>query len=86
MIRLIIFIGIVLALDFYALQSVRSVTKNPWVTAFYITCSIAVLSNIIFQSLNLDRTSGINHSFYTAFALFVLLHVPKFILVVAMFG
>lgn len=86
MIRLFIFIGIVLALDFYALQSVRSVTKNPLVTLFYVLCSVAVLGNIIFQSLNLDRASGINHSFYTAFALFVLFYVPKFILVAAMFG
>lgn len=86
MIRLIIFIGIVLALDIYALQSFRSVTKNPWVTALYIACSIAVLGNIIYQSVTLDRSSGINHGFYTAFALFVLFYVPKFILIAAMFG
>jgi len=86
MIRLIIFIGIVLALDFYALQSFRSVTKNPWVTALYIACSIAVLGNTIYQSVTLDRSSGINHGFYTAFALFILFYVPKFILVAAMFG
>lgn len=86
MIRLIIFIGIVLALDFYALQSFRSVTKNPWVTALYIACSIAVLGNIIYQSTTLDRSSGINHGFYTAFALFILFYVPKFILIAAMFG
>lgn len=86
MIRLIIFIGIVLALDFYALQSFRSVTKNPWVTVLYIACSIAVLGNIIYQSTTLDRSSGINHGFYTAFALFILFYVPKFILIAAMFG
>ena len=86
MIRLIIFIGIVLALDFYALQSFRSVTKNPWVTALYIACSIAVLGNIIYQSTTLDRSSGINHGFYTAFALFILFYMPKFILIAVMFG
>ena len=31
MIRLIIFVVLVLALDFYALQSFRSVVRNPWV-------------------------------------------------------
>jgi len=86
MIRLLIFIGIVLALDFYALQSFRSVTKNPWVTSIYVLCSILVLGNIVYQSVTFDRSSGINHSFYTAFALFVLLYVPKFILIAVMFG
>ena len=86
MIRLLIFIGIVLALDFYALQSFRSVTKNPWVTSIYVLCSILVLGNIVYQSVTFDRSSGINHKFYTAFALFVLLYVPKFILIAVMFG
>lgn len=86
MIRLLIFIGIVLALDFYALQSFRSVTKNSWVTAIYIFCSFTVLGNIIYQSVNLDRSSGINHGFYTAFAFFVLFYVPKIILIAVVFG
>lgn len=86
MIRLIIFIGIVLALDFYALQSLRSATKNPWVTAMYIVCSFIILGNIIYQSINLDRYSGINQGFYTAFALFVLFYVPKLVLIISMFG
>jgi predicted MPP superfamily phosphohydrolase len=87
MIRFIIFIGILLALDFYALQSFRSVTKSPWVTVLYIFCSFFVLGNFIYQAVNLDRSSsGINHGFYTAFALFVLFYVPKFILILTMFG
>jgi len=84
--RLIVFIGITLALDFYALQSFRSVTKNPWVTIGYTVCSLGVLGIIVYQSLNFNRASGLSASFYNAFALFVLFYVPKFVLVAIMFG
>ena len=86
MFRLIVFIGITLALDFYALQSFRSVTKNPWVTIGYTVCSLGVLGIIVYQSLNFNRASGLSASFYNAFALFVLFYVPKFVLVATMFG
>ena len=86
MIRILIFLGIVLTLDFYALQSIRSVSKNTWLTVLYVLCSLFVLGNIIYQAMSLNRSSGVNHGFYTAFALFVLFYVPKFILIAAMFG
>ena len=81
-----VFIGIALALDFYALQSFRSVTKNPWVTIGYTVCSLGVLGIIVYQSLNFNRAPGLSASFYNAFALFVLFYVPKFVLVATMFG
>jgi len=86
MIRILFFLGIVLTLDFYALQSIRSVSKNTWLTVLYVLCSLFVLGNIIYQAMSLNRSSGVNHGFYTAFALFVLFYVPKFILIAAMFG
>ena len=86
MFRLFVFIGIALALDFYALQSFRSVTKNPWVTIAYTVCSLGVLGIIVYQSLNFNPASGLNAGFYNAFALFVLFYVPKFVLVATMFG
>ena len=86
MVRILIFVGIVLTLDFYALQSIRSVSKNTWLTVLYVLCSLFVLGNIIYQAMSLNRSSGVNHGFYTAFALFVLFYVPKFILIAAMFG
>lgn len=84
--RLFIFIIILLALDFYALQSFRSVSKNYWVTTAYVVFSLAVIFNFTYQVLTLDRSSGINPSFYSAFALFVLVYIPKFVLIAIMFG
>jgi predicted MPP superfamily phosphohydrolase len=85
MTRLIIFIILVLALDFYALQSFRSVVRNPLVTYGYVAISIAVFGNMVYQGYTLDRSSGINSGFYLAFAVFVLVYVPKLILLVFMF-
>lgn len=86
MVRLVIFIAVVLALDFYALQSFRSVTKNIGVTLMYIILSLGVLANMIYQGSILDRSSGISSGFYLGFALFVLIYIPKFILIIVMFG
>ena len=86
MIRLIIFIVLVLALDVYALQSFRSVVRNPFVTYGYIILSLAVFFNIVYHGMTFDRGSGDNQGFYLAFALFVLVYVPKLVLLIFMFG
>ena len=39
-----------------------------------------------YQTVNLDRSSGIYTGFYRAFALFVLFYVPKLVLLAAVFG
>ncbi|MDC1540335.1 metallophosphoesterase [Flavobacteriaceae bacterium] len=86
MVRLIIFLILVLALDFYALQSFRSVARNPWITYGYASISLAILGYIVFQVMTFERGSGDNSGFYLAFSLFVLVYVPKLVLVVFMFG
>jgi len=86
MVRLIIFLILVLALDFYALQSFRSVVRNPWITYGYASISLAILGYIVFQVMTFERGSGDNSGFYLAFSLFVLVYVPKLVLVVFMFG
>ena len=86
MIRLIIFIIIFLVFDFYAFQSLRTLTKNSIVALLYFIISIFSIVNIIYQSLNFDRSAGINSGFYFAFALLVLVFIPKLILILFMFG
>ena len=86
MIRLIIFIIIFLVFDFYAFQSLRTLTKNSLVALLYFIISLFSIGNIIYQSLNFDRSAGINSGFYFAFALLVLVFIPKLILILFMFG
>ena len=84
--RLIIFIILILALDFYALQSFRSVIKSSFVTYGYVIISIIIFSNIVYQGMTFDRSSVNNQGFYLAFALFVLVYVPKLVLLIFVFG
>ena len=86
MIRLIIFLLLVLSLDFYALQSLRSVVRNPLVTYGYAIISLAVLGVFVYQAMTFDRGAGGNQGFYVAFAVLVLVYVPKLVLVIFMFG
>jgi predicted MPP superfamily phosphohydrolase len=85
-IRLIIFIIIFLVFDFYAFQSLRTLTKNSLVALLYFLISLFSIGNIIYQSLNFDRSVGINSGFYFAFALIVIVFIPKLILISFMFG
>ena len=80
--RLIIFIILVLALDFYALQSFRSVIKSSFVTYGYVIISIIIFSNIVYQGMTFDRSSVNNQGFYLALALFILVYVPKLVLLI----
>ncbi|EAR02244.1 metallophosphoesterase [Maribacter sp. HTCC2170] len=49
MLRWIIFVAIYLALGFYVLQALKSVTRYPWVYFTYIGISLLVLLNFIYQ-------------------------------------
>jgi hypothetical protein len=84
--RLIIFIILILALDFYALQSFRSVIKSSFVTYGYVIISIIIFSNIVYQGMTFDRSSVNNQGFYLALALFILVYVPKLVLLIFVLG
>ena len=86
MIRWIIFIAFVLFIDFYAFQSVKTITKNKIVFVFYWLFSIAVLGNVIYQLTRFNNSKGLSQSIMFAFGLLILSMVPKFISLLIMFG
>lgn len=49
MLRWILFIAFYLFLGFYALQAVKTVSRYPWVYYAFITLSLLVLGNFVFQ-------------------------------------
>jgi hypothetical protein len=49
MLRWIIFIVIYIAIDIYAFQALRTVSRNQWIYGGYITISIAILALFIYQ-------------------------------------
>lgn len=86
MIRWIIFILILVIVDFYAFQSLRTLTKSNWWHAVYWIFTIAITGNFIYQFYGFNRSDGFSHSNSYAIGFLIALVVPKFILVFAMLG
>ncbi len=86
MIRWIIFIVIVVIADFYAFQSLKTVTRSNWWYALYWLFTIAVLGNFIFQFYSFNRSNGFSPANSFAVGMLITMVVPKLVLGVAMFG
>ena len=86
MLRWVIFLGIMLIIDFYAYQSIRTLTKNRWVTVLYWILSVAVLANFVYTLSSMDRSSGLTQRWMLAFGLLILSVTPKIVATWVMFG
>ena len=86
MIRWVIFIVIVGVADFYAFQTLRTLTKNNWWYVIYWMFTIVILGNFIYQFYNFNRSDGFSHSNAYAIGFLIAMIVPKLILIIAMFG
>ena len=86
MIRWLIFIVIIGIADFYAFQSLKTITKSNWWYAFYWLFTIGVLGNFVFQFYNFNRSNGFSPSNSFAVGMLITMVVPKLVLIVAMFG
>ncbi len=86
MLRLILFILIIVVLDYYAFQAFKSVVKgNIWHIIYWVI-TIGAIGNFIFQIFTFDRSNGIPFRFSVAFTLLVLLYVPKIIIGITLLG
>lgn len=86
MIRWIIFVAFILFLDFYAFQSVKTLTKNKIVKILYWVVSLGVLANIIYRLLIFNDSRGLTQPMMLAFGLLILSMAPKFIALIVLFG
>ena len=86
MLRWLIFLGIMLIIDFYAYQSIRTLTKSRWITVIYWLLSVAVLVNFIYSLTSIDRSSGLTRRWMLAFGLLILSVTPKIVALLVMFG
>lgn len=84
--RLIIFIVIFLVLDFYTLQSFRTIFKSSITTYVYIFLSLVILGNFFYQIFTFDRSNGIPFRFSLALILVVLFYVPKIVVAITLLG
>lgn len=85
MLRLIIFIAVLVALDIYAFQAFRFLVKNRWDTLIYFVITAFVIGGLFYQFATGDRR---NWTAMTQFFIvtFIIMLVGKLILIGTMFG
>jgi len=84
--RWIIFFLIVGVADFYAFQSIRTLTKSNWWYALYWLCTIAVIVNVFVQFNGYNRGDNFTTAHGLAIGFVIALVVPKLILMAIMFA
>ena len=86
MMRWLIFIVVVLLIDFYAFQSIKTITKYKVVPIFYWVFSFIVLMNVIYNFSIFDRSNGLTQALMLAFGLLILSILSKVTILLVMFG
>lgn len=86
MIRWVLFVLIMLLIDFYAFQSIKTIFKNKIVISVYWLLSIGVLINLIYRVNTIDSSKGIGQSLMMAFGLIILSVIPKIFTLLILFG
>ncbi|AWI25373.1 metallophosphoesterase [Flavobacterium pallidum] len=86
MIRWIIAIVIFLAIEIYAFQAFRTITKIRWVLCGYAIVSLLVLIFILYSFSQFDRSVGQNKQTLFTIGLFLVVYIPKILLTFVMFG
>lgn len=86
MIRWIIFIIVIGIADFYAFQSLKTVTKSNWWYALYWLFTAIVIGNFVYQFYSFNRSNGFSQANGFAVGMLIAMVVPKLILIVTLFG
>ena len=86
MVKWVLFVLIMLLIDFYAFQSIKTIFKNKIVLSIYWLSSLGVLINLLYQITTIDSSKGIGQSLMMAFGLIILSVTPKLITLLILFG
>ena len=86
MIRFIIFFLVLILIDFYAFQALKTVVKNNYIIITYIVISLSILGYLAFTIYNYDSSKGPSSESLRAAGFFLLLFVPKLVLIFFMLG
>jgi len=86
MIRWLIFILVIGVADYYAFQSLKTVTKSNWWYALYWLFTIAVMGNFLIQFYGFNRSNGFSQANSLAVGFLIAMVVPKLVLIAIMFS
>lgn len=85
-IRITILLVIVLALEFYAFQALKTVSNSKIIRYSWILVSIIVYVNFFYVSITYDKTQGQTPQFQMAMGVMLTVLLPKLVVLIAMFG
>lgn len=86
MVRWLIFILVIGVADYYAFQSLKTVTKSNWWYALYWLFTIAVMGNFLIQFYGFNRNNGFSQANSLAVGFLIAMVVPKLVLIAIMFS
>lgn len=85
-VTLIIVSAIIILLETYAFQAIKTLTKSKIVQYSWLLVSLLVYANFFYVILTSDRGSGQTIKFQWAVGMFLLVLVPKLVVLLLMFG
>ena len=86
LIRLGILLVIILFLELYAFQALKTVSKNKLVRYSWIFVSLAAYLNFFYVAFTYDRTQGQTPQFQMAMGIMLTVLIPKLVILIIMFG
>lgn len=86
MIRLAILVVVIVALELYAFQAIKTITKSKIIRFSWLFVSLAVYVNFLYVALTYDRGSGQTPQFQMAMGMMLTVLIPKLVVLIFMFG
>ena len=86
MLRWILLLSIYIIIDFYAFQAFKTTFKNKYIHVLYWVFTLLVMSNFVYQFMSFNRSVGLTTSVNQAIGFFLVLFIPKLLIILFMFG
>lgn len=86
MVRWILFILVLLLIEFYAFQAFRTLIKTRWVLASYQIVSLLLVLFIIYSFTQFDRSVGQTKQTLLTLGLVLLIYIPKILMMIVLFS
>ncbi len=84
--RFVFLFGLLLTIEIYAYQAIKTLLKWKWSLQIYQFLSLALIVYLVYTVFQYDRTVGQTQKSLFTMAVVLLIYVPKIILTLVMFG
>ncbi len=76
---------ILLIVEFYSFQAIKTITKNKWILMVYLIISIGAMLFIVYSFMNFDRGKGQNRATLFVIGLAMITYLPKILIFLVLF-